>query len=82
MFIISYFYNGGIIEVGVLAIEDVAKRIANEMGVANHQVSAVMWMAVNLCGDSAVSNVVAEFGRVGGIENTAFVSLVESGKCR
>ena len=41
-FIILDYYHGGIIEVGVFAAEDVAERIADEMGVTNHQVGTVM----------------------------------------
>lgn len=36
--IISYFNDGGIVEVGVFATEDVADWIANEVSIANRQV--------------------------------------------
>ena len=52
----------------VFTTEDIAEGIANEVGVANHQVGTVMGVSVNPCGDSAVCNVVAEFGGVGGIQ--------------
>lgn len=45
--IISYFYHGGIIEVGVFAAEDVAGRIADKVGVANLEVGAVMRMTID-----------------------------------
>ena len=34
--IISDYYHSGVIEVGVFATEDVAQRIADEVGIANH----------------------------------------------
>ena len=40
--IILDFYDCGIIEVGVLDTEDIHQRIADEVGIANHQVSVVM----------------------------------------
>ena len=37
-----YFNDCGIIEVGIFATEDVAERIADKEGVANHQIGTVM----------------------------------------
>ena len=81
-FIILDFNHGGVVEVGVFATEEVAERVAYKVGVANHQVGTVMGMSVNPCGDSAVSNVVAEFGGVGGIQYTSLVSIFDGCKCR
>lgn len=36
------FYQSGVVEAGVFATEDVAKGIANEMSVANHQVGTMV----------------------------------------
>lgn len=76
-----YFNHSGIIEVGVFATEEVAERVTDKVGVGNHQVGTVMGMSVNPCGDSAVSNVVAEFGGVGSIQYTSLVSVFDGCEC-
>ncbi|MDE5773435.1 MAG: hypothetical protein K2H86_03140 [Muribaculaceae bacterium] len=68
MLLTSYFNDCEIVEVGVFTAEEVAEGIADKMSVANHQICTVMGMSVNPCRDSAVSNVVAEFGGVGSIQ--------------
>lgn len=80
--IILYFNCCGVIEVGIFATEDVAEGIADEVGIANHQVGTMMGVSVNPCEDSAVSNVVAEFSGVGGIQYISFVSIFDSCECR
>ncbi|MDE6578345.1 MAG: hypothetical protein K2K58_09280, partial [Muribaculaceae bacterium] len=60
---------------------DVAERMADKVGIANHQVCTVMGVSVNPCGDSAASNVIAEFSGVGGIQYTSFMSIFDSCEC-
>lgn len=45
----SDFYYGGIVEFGVFTAEDVTEGIADEAGVATHQVGGMMGMSVNPC---------------------------------
>lgn len=78
----SHFNYRGIIEVDVFAAEDMAEGIADEVCVTNHKVGAVMWMAVNPCGDVTVSNEVAEFCGVGGIKYISLMSIFDSCECR
>ena len=77
-----YFNDCGIIEVGIFAAEDIAKWIADEVGITNHQVGTMMGVSVNPCEDSTVGNVVAEFSGVGRIQYTALVSIFDSCECR
>ena len=77
-FIILYFNHSGIVEGSIFATEDVAERIADKVGIANHQVSAMMRMTVDPCGNSTASNVVADFGGVGSIQYTSLVPIFDS----
>lgn len=47
--IVSGFYYGGIVEVGVFAAEYVAEGIADKVGIANHQVGRMIRMAIYPC---------------------------------
>lgn len=47
--IVSDFYYGGIVEVGVFSAEYVAEGIADKVGIANHQVGRMMRMAIYPC---------------------------------
>lgn len=47
--IVSGFYYGGIVEVGVFTAKYIAEWIADEMSVANHHVGGMMGVTVNPC---------------------------------
>lgn len=74
--IVSGFYYGGIVEVGVFAAEYVAEGIAYEVSIANHQVGGMMGVTVNPCRDSTVGYVVAEFCGISCVQDIANVSLL------
>lgn len=73
---LSDFDDGGLVESGVFAGEDVAERVADEMGIAYHQVGLMMGVAVNPCVDSAVGDVVAKFCGKSHIQRVAGIPLV------
>lgn len=76
------FDDGGVVEGGVFVGEDVAERVADEMGVAYHKVGLMMGVAVNPCVNLAVGDVVAQFCGKGRIQRVAGKTFVNSCECR
>lgn len=66
----------------MFAGEDVAERVADEAGVAYHQVGLMMSMAVDPCVDSAVGDVVAKFCGKSHVQRVAGIPFVNVCKCR
>lgn len=79
---LSDFDDGGVVEGGVFASKDVAKRIADEVGVAYCQVGLMMGVTVDPCVDSAVGDVIAKFGGESHVQRVAGITLVNSCECR
>ena len=78
----SDFDDGGVVEGGVFAGEDVAERVADEVGVAYHQVGLMMGVTVDPCVDSAVGDVVAKFCGKSHVQRVAGITLVNGRECR
>lgn len=73
--------DGGVVEGGVFAGEDVSERVADEMGVAYHQVGLMMGVTVDPCVDSAVGDVVAKFGGESHVQRVAGIPFVNGREC-
>lgn len=78
----SAFDDGGLVEGGVFASEDVAERVADEVCVAYHQVGLMMGVTVDPCVDSAVGDVVAKFCGKSHIQRVAGIPFVNGCECR
>ena len=76
------FDDGGVVEGCAFTGEDVAERVADKMGVAYNQVGMMMSVAIDPCVDSAVGDVVAEFGCEVHVQRIAGITLVNGRKCR
>lgn len=75
--IVSDFYYGGVVEVGIFTAEYIAEGIADEVSIANNQLGGMMRMAIYPCGDSAVGYVIAEFSCICSVQYVTSMPLFE-----
>lgn len=66
----------------MFAGEDVSERVADEVGIAYHQVGLMMGVTVDPCVDSAVGDVVAKFCGKSHVQRVAGMPFVNGCECR